>query len=365
MKQMFALLLLFAVFLSGAAESVEDDTAEFTGVYAVESGLGEDEREISGSLKLDGSYDAQGALARLWDRFMQNVTTQLKSEFSFGIWMISVALVCSISVALSPDSKANTYLELSACCGVSLLLAGSFDTVFSQTTDTLNRLSDYAKTAVPAFFATVAASGTAVSASVKYASVCFAIDAFIRLSQDVLLPLIYSFLALSICESLFENTLLSSVGKMTKWCALTALTLFTTAFCVYISLAGVISGSTDVLAVKATKTVISTTLPVIGGILSDSASSILAAAGVIKNSAGVFCLLAVCALCVGPFAVLLVKMLVFRAAAAISEQICGGRLAKLIGNMGAALAMLLALVGSYGIMLFLSFMSGIRVVSTG
>ena len=363
MKRLFCMLLLIPFLLGSGLDPVGEDTAELTGVYGVENGLDEEEREISGPLKLDGSYDARGALARLWDRFVENIQTQLKTELHFAYWLVALALLCSFSATASPDAKIPSFIDLAACCAAALLLAGSFDTVFSQTLDTLNRLSGYSKTAVPVFFAAVAACGTAVSASVKYASVCFAIDVFLSVAQSVLIPLIYAYLGISICESLFENPMLSAVGRIAKWCALTAMTLLTTVFSVYLSLAGVISGSTDLLAVKAAKTVIASALPVVGGILSDSASSVLAAASLIKNSAGVFCLIAVCVLCVGPFAVLLVKMLVFKAASAVTELICGGRYAKLIGNMGTAFGMLLGLVGSYGIMLFLSFMSGIRVVS--
>ena len=94
------------------------------------------------------------------------------------------------------------------------------------------------------------------------------------------------------------------------------MTLMTSAFCLYISLSGAISGSADALAVKTTKSVIASAFPIVGGILSDSAAAMLSAAGLIKNSAGVFCLIAVCALCAGPFALLSVKMLVFKLSSA-------------------------------------------------
>ena len=106
---------------------------------------------------------------------------------------------------------------------------------------------------------------------------------------------------------------------------------------------------------------ISTVLPVVGGILSDSAATVLAAATIIKNSAGVFCLMAVCAICAGPFALLLVKMLLLKGAAAISEMGSCSSYSRLLSAVGNAMGMLLGLVGSYGVMPFYSFMSGLKV----
>lgn len=364
MKKLLLVLLMVPLFCGTCyAEDLGEEAARMTEVFQVENGLDEDELAVSGELRVDGSYDARGAIARLWDRFVTDVRDQLREELRFALRMVLIAFLCSIASVFSPNQKLTEYMEIAACCTAALLLAGSMDGIITQAEGTLNRLSDYGKAAFPAFFTTVAACGAAVSASVKYAAVCFAMELFMSLSQRLILPLIYAYLAVSISGSIFENAMLKTAVRFTKWCAVTAMTALTTVFCVYISLSGVITGSADAAAVKTTKTVISSALPVVGGILSDSASAMLAAAGLIKNSAGVFCLVVVCVLCAGSFAVLSVKMLVFKAASAISELACGGRFSQLLGNIGTAFGMLLGLVGSYGMMLFLSIMSGIKMVN--
>ena len=181
-----------------------------------------------------------------------------------------------------------------------------------------------------------------------------------RLSRDLVLPLIEAYLAVTISSALFDNPLLQAASRIAKWCACTLMSLLTLGFCTYIGLSGVISGSADAVAVKAAKSLLSTTLPVVGGILSDSASGMLAAASLIKNSAGVFCLIAVCTICVVPFATLAVKLLVFKAAAALSSMGGSERYCRLIKCFGSSFGMLLGLVGSFGFMLFFSFLSGIR-----
>ena len=109
--------------------------------------------------------------------------------------------------------------------------------------------------------------------------------------------------------------------------------------------------------------IISKALPVVGGILSDAASVILASASVIKNSAGIYALVGISALCLTPFIAIGVKMLLFRLCAAVASALEGKRLAVLLGDLSAALGMMLGVIGCVTIMLFISLMAAIKTVS--
>ena len=361
MKILLCLLLLCPLFHATAyAEGIYGQTAAETGIEAVEEALPEEAREISGALVYDGGYDAQRALKRLWHSFLETATEQLR-KVAGGL--VSIAVLCAMAGTLCSGRSTPQYIGLAGCCAAAVSIAGNIDSIIAQASSALAQLSDYSKAAMPALFAAAAASGAVVSASAKYAAVCLTMDVLMSAAQRFIIPLIYAYVAISVSDSLFSNPLLKAAGRMTKWCATTAMTVLTIAFSGYITVTGVIAGSSDAVAVKTARTVISSTLPVVGGIVSDAASVVLSAASVIKNSAGAFSLIAVCALCVGPFAVLSVKMLVFRAAAAAADMLPGARLSALINDVGTALSMLLGLVGCCGIMLFISIMSGIKVVT--
>lgn len=357
--------LILCPLLTGTAyaDGIAGEVARAADVYAVEEALPAGEREISGSLALDGSYDTQGALRRLLRAFAGAATEQLREDLKYASGLIAIAVLCSVTGALCTGKSAPEYINAAGCCAAAMLIAGNVDSIISQASSALAQLSDYSKAAIPAIFASAAACGAVVSASAKYAAVCLAIDVIMSAAQRLVIPLVYAYLAVSVSASLFPNALLKAAARMTKWCATTIMTGITIVFSGYITLTGLIAGSSDVVAVKTARTVISSTLPVVGGILSDAASVVLSAASIIKNSAGAFSLIAVCALCAGPFAVLSVKMLVFRFAAAAADMLPGGRLSALIHDVGTALSLLLGLVGCCGIMLFISIMSGIKVVT--
>lgn len=364
MKRLIIILLIAPMLaVSAAAQGLYDEAADIANVRAVEEALPEEEREVSGELSLDGGYDTGGALKRLWEKLVSAAKEQLRAELGYAASLIAIAVVCAAASAVCREGRISEYISIAGCCAAALMLAGSMDSVISNAAATVDRLSDYSKAAIPAVFAAAAACGAVASASAEYAAVCLAMDVIMSAAQRLIIPLIYAYIAISVSSAIFQNPLLRSAAKMSKWCATTAMTALTIAFSGYISVTGIIAGSADAVAVKTAKTVISNSLPVVGGIISDAASVVLSAASVIKNSAGVFSLVAVCALCAGPFAALSVKMLVFKATAAAADMLQGGRLSALISDIGTALGMLLGLVGCCGIMLFISIMSGIKVVT--
>ena len=364
MKKLLLILVLIPFFHGVCyAEDASSLTAEITEIEQVEDGLLEEERVILGDLRLDGTYDGRGALSRLAERIGELAAQQIRSELSFVLKLIFIAVVSAVATLFSQDKRITETVEIASCCSAVLLLAGDVRSVIGQATEAIYRLSDYGKAAFPAFFSAAAVCGSPASASVKYASVCFASNLLMDLSQRLVLPLIDAYLALTVSSSLFDNRLLSAAGRFAKWSVVTSMTLLTGAFCTYISLCGVIAGSADAAAVKVAKSVISSTFPVVGGILSDSASAVLSAAVMIRYSAGIFCLLAVCVLCAGPFVLLTVKMLLLKGASVISEISCESRFPRLLGDLGTVFGMLLGLIGSFGVMLFFTFMSGIRMTA--
>ena len=365
MKKVLLVLLLCPFFsISCYAEGLyASDVLE--NVYTVEEALPEAQRNINGELKLDGSYDAAGALERLWRRFLDQIVQQGRNELSTIVSLLGLSLLCAVASAFCTTAAIRETVDRIGCCAAALLLTNNVYALFSQASDTVLQLSDYSHAALPIVFTMSAASGAVISSSARYAAACLAMDVMITAAQRLILPLIYAYLALAVSQSLFENSVITMLLNVSKWAITTLLTTLTLAFSAYLSLTGLISQSADALAVKSTRTVLSRALPVVGGILADSASVFLSAASIIRNSAGVFALIAVCALCVVPIALLLVKALAFKLTAVIADFQPGSHVAKLISSMGNVFAMLLGLVGSCGAMLFISLVSGIKAVSSG
>lgn len=355
-KTVWIILLLLLLRAPVYAEEPGLDVSE------VERALPQEAREISGALEADGSYRVEGAIERLLQRLKTEAIEGLRSELKALTALIVIACLGAAAETLA-GGRCAELISLCTCAAVTLAVTGSVDSLASEMTEALASLNDYARAALPAVYSAAAISGAVVSAGAKYAAVCLGLNVMMDVLRRLTLPLIYAYLALAVSRSVFPNAVLSAVTGAVKWTAVTVMTVMTMGVNAYIALTSALTGPADAAAVKGAKAVISGTLPVVGGILSDAASAVLSSAAVIKNAAGVFALIAVCALCVAPVAAIGVKMLLFRACAAVASALDGRRLAGLLGDLAAALGMMLGVLGCTAIMLFVAFMAAIRTVS--
>ncbi len=364
MKKLILAILICPMFISSAsAENVYDKAASGMGVYEMEEALPEEIREVSGNLILNGSYDSRGAIQRLIESIKESLYEQLSRLWEPASKIMSLTVLCAVAGNLSNDKRIQSYISMAACCSCSLIVTSGMDGIVNLASQALMQLSDYSKAAIPAVFTAAAATGAVVSASAKYAAVCVSIEIIMSAAQKLIVPLINAYLALIIADSIMDNALVKTIAKIVKWTATTLMTGITTLFGSYIAMTGLITASTDAVAVKTTKTIISSALPVVGSIISDASGIVLSAASVIKNSAGVFSLVAVCALCIGPFVAISVKMMFFRISSAFASMLPDKRLSTLLSDIGTSMGMLMGLLGCCGIMMFISFMAGIKVVA--
>ena len=115
-----ALLLLCALPKRAYAEELVDRAAEEAGAYSLEEQLTDEEKEISGRLSFDGSYDAGGAIARVWKSFLNNIVSELRDNLSFGARLITIALLCALGGSLCSSKGISEYIEIAGCCGAAI-----------------------------------------------------------------------------------------------------------------------------------------------------------------------------------------------------------------------------------------------------
>lgn len=366
MKKLLFILLLLPLFpLSAYAETPAGNTQEIFQTEMLTEGLLEEELQVGGEPRMDGQYDTRGALSRLWTRFQNAVSDALHESIAQLIGLSALLLFSGLASAACGADTIRSLIELVGACGCALSLTGGVESLVGETVEAMYRLSDYSKAALPVVFTAAAAGGAVTSAGVRFAAVSFALDMMMTLSQKLLLPLITAFLATTLAGGLFPNPVLSAVGRFAKWAAGLGMTAMALSFTAYLSLTSAISTSVDASAVKLARTVLSGSIPVVGGMLSDASAMVLSAAGIIRSSAGAFGLVSVCALCAGPFAVLSVKALLFKAAAVLADSVQNARMSAVLAGIGNAIALLLGMLGCNSLMLFLSFALGMKAVSGG
>ena len=363
MKRILLLFLLVPLFFGEAyAEETNALALEIFEGERLTQGLSKEEVEISGEFRSQG-IDVSSALSRLWRAFLEHLKKELHAGIGFAATIIGLAFLSGLAGAICQEERIRGMIEICSVCAVAALLTGSMNSLISETVEAIYRLSDYSKAALPVVFTAAAASGAAGSAAAGFATASLALDILMSLSQRAIIPLIHLYLALTLSNAVFPNPILKAAEALSKWAAKTALTAFTAAFTAVLRISSFIGSSADAAAIKTTRSVISASLPVVGGMLSDASAAVLAAASVVRSCAGAFGLVAVSAMCVGPLALLLVKSFLFKTVAAVAESIQNPRLCQLLSGVGNAVGLLMGLFGCCAIMLFLSFGVAMKAVA--
>jgi stage III sporulation protein AE len=130
----------------------------------------------------------------------------------------------------------------------------------------------------------------------------------------------------------------------------------------YMTVTGVISGSVDASALKATKLAISSAVPVIGGLLSDASETILVGAGVMKNTVGIYGLFVVISLFIGPFLKIGVQYLLMKITNAVTGVFASKQIVELLNDFTETMGMILSMIGVQTLLLIVStvcFMRGV------
>ena len=229
--------------------------------------------------------------------------------------------------------------------------------------ETIAVLNVFSKALLPTLSAATAAGGGAVSASVRQVATVFFSDVLMSLINSLLLPLVWVFVALSAADAILPAGRLGGIAggvqKAITWLLSGSLILFTG----YLSLSGAFASSADSLTLRMTRSAIGGAIPVVGGIISDAADTVLAGAGVMRQSIGVVGTLTILATCILPFLKLGVQYLLLKLSAFFAATVAPTPLVKLVDSLSTAFGLVLGMTGAAALLLLISVASSVMAVS--
>lgn len=307
------------------------------------------------------STESFGAgLAELLQKGLQKLRPDLMQASRVCVSLVAAVMLISVLQTLSSPLKGISGMAGTTVIAGILLM--NTQSMIRLAADTVSGISDYGKLLLPVMTSAMAAQGRLTASAAIYAGSAFFSALLTNLISGLLIPMVYIFLALSAANSATGEDLLKRMASFVRdfmsWILKTSLMVFTT----YISITGVVSGTTDAAALKATKVTISSVVPVVGGILSDASEAVLVSAGLMKNAAGLYGIFAVIALLLEPFLQIGSHYLILKLTAAICGIFGTKQTTDLIGDFSSAMGLLLGMTGASCLIVLIStvcFMKGV------
>lgn len=299
----------------------------------------------------------------LWEllqKALETLQPGLREAAKSSLSVVAAVLMAAVLQMGAPQR--GRLVELATVGAVAAMLLEHTHCLIRLGMETVQELSQYGKLLLPVMAAALAAQGGAGTSVALYGGTAVFDAVLSSLIARILAPVLYLFLALATaCGALGEETLRKMrdmVKSFVSWCLKTLLTIFTT----YMSITGVVSGTTDAAALKAAKVTISSVVPVVGGILSDASEAVLVSIGLMKNTAGIYGILAAMAVLLTPFLRIGTQYLMLKATAAVCGMFGSKAVVDVIGDFSTAMGLLLAMTGSVCLMLLIStvcFLKGV------
>lgn len=287
---------------------------------------------------------------------------KLRPEFaaSCQLCMGVIGIAMLISVLNNLSERNEETVSLAGVLAMGVLLWGTADNMIHVAAETVQEISSYGKLLLPAMTAVVAAQGGGISSAAIYTGTAF-FDAILGTTvSSILVPMVYLFLALVIGHCAIGEDVLKQLRDFLKWLVSWSMKSVLYIFTGYMSITSVISGGTDKAALKAAKLAISGTVPVVGGIMSDASETILLGAGVVKNAAGIYGILAIVAILVLPFLRVGLLYVMMKGTAAICSIFSPGRMTDVVQGFSEAMGFLLGMTGTVSLLFLISIVCFIK-----
>ena len=268
--------------------------------------------------------------------------------------------VVILSLLRCYEGKSKEIVELSGVVTISCLLLDTTHSMITLGTHTVAELSEYGKMLIPVMTTALAAQGGTGSATALCTATVFFDVALTGVVSVVLVPAIYIYLTIAMVNAAVGDSLMKKMGDFLKWLSTWGLKLILYAFTGYVSITGVVTGTADQTALKAAKVALGGVVPVVGGILSDASETILVGAAVVKNAIGVYGLLVLLAIVIGPFLKIGVQYLLMKLTAAVCAVFTDKSIIGLLEAFSSAMGLLLAMTGTVCLLLMISVMCFLR-----
>lgn len=289
-------------------------------------------------------------------QFRPDIREAYRVCFCMIIAVMLVSLIRPLGASL--DGSTN----LAGTVAVSTLFLSAGGALLDLGQETVIQISEYGRLLIPVMTTALAAQGGITSATALYAATVAFDSVLAFLISRILMPLLFTFLALSIAHSAIGEDTLKRMRDGIRWLMTWLLKTILYIYTGFIGITGVVSGPTDTTALKAAKLTISGLVPLVGSILSDASEAVLVSAGLVKNAAGLYGLFAMISIWLGPFIKISAHYLMLRLTGAVCSVFGTKRLSDLLQDFATAMGFLLAMTGSVCLMLLISticFMRGV------
>lgn len=241
------------------------------------------------------------------------------------------------------------------------LIMTNFSGIISSVKEAMQNLVGFSYSLIPLLLSLIMVTGNMITASAVQPILLLMITFIGTFISNFLLPMILIGTSLGIISKISDRVQIDKLAKTFKSSVVWILGIVLTIFTGVLSLESSLTGQVDGITTKTTKAVITSAIPVVGKILSDTAETVLGSGIILKNAVGIIGVIVIIGICAMPIIKLAVLTILYHVLSAICQPIADKKIIGIIDQMKDTFKVLLAMVCSISIMLIIGITIVIRI----
>lgn len=337
------LILLLCIPVRAGADFSAADSA------AGETPLGTPTEIVKSILDNSLNLDGQSILKNI----CQILFSALKSSLPSLTGVFAAAVLLSVAKSSSFLGNASEAALMGGRAVTAIILLSGAISVIKSAKASLETVDAFSGALMPVMCTLLASSGAQSASATLAPSSAMLSTLLIKILSNFVFPLITGAMALSLADGTIGEGKLSGVTALLKSAATWVIGGLFTIFSGVITLQGLVSGVSDGISLRSIKYALSSSVPVIGGAVSESVAAVISGACALKGAAGIMGIIVIVTTVLSPTLNLLGYYAAIKCLSAVITPFCENKICDMIKNAAEYIKLAAITVFGVGVIWFI------------
>lgn len=342
-----ALFFVFSGYATAEGEITDDELykrqLELSGADSLSSALPEDTAKILEDLQLDlqkpeslFSPDGKSVVDLLFGFLTQGISAPLKTALS----IIGVLLIFASFEGLLEREQNN--MAIFICFIASIVATEPIYAVMDSVKTAIQGISSFMLSLVPIYSGIMLSVGKTVTSSGFTTLLLGASEVISYLISYLFIPISGAVMCLAICGGISPVSGILRLSEWIKKCSVWIMGIATTVFLGIVSLQNTFSSTADGLGIRASKAMLSSTIPIMGPAIAETINTARGCLNLLRSGVGIYAVIAIGILALPVIIQLVLWRFSMWVCAAVSEMFGMKQIELLLRSVDFCLSVLLA-----------------------
>ncbi len=260
--------------------------------------------------------DTGNVFSMIWSFLSSGANAPLKGFASITAVLLIFA---AVNAVCEQNSSLNESLNMIFSVVMALILIKNIIYAIDGSVAAIKGVGVFMLSFVPIFAGILTVGGAPLTAAGGSSMLLLAAEGAVQASAFLIVPAMSGYLALNLATGVSPLIKDSGIAEAVKKTAMWMLTLVFTVFLGILSMQTVINSGNDTLTTKTAKFMVSSFVPVAGTPLSEALNTVIGSVGLVKNTVGIYAVIAVVVI----FLPIVAELVLWRVVMMLSGAVAG------------------------------------------